>query len=57
MAYSDSAQKILGIKPAASSPEQQRYARESIAAHQKSMAAMKKCGAPPEQPVKPAYMR
>ena len=57
MAYSDSAQKILGIKAAASSPEQQKYARESIAAHQKSMAAMKKCGAPPEQPVKPAYMR
>lgn len=57
MAYSDSAQKILGIKATASSPEQQQYARESIAAHQKSMAAMKKCGAPPEHPVKPAYMR
>ena len=57
MVYTDSAQKILGIKAVQSTPEQQKYARVSIAANEKHNAALKKCGAPPEHPVKPMYMR
>ena len=57
MVYVDSANKVLGITPPQSSAEQRQYANQTIAAHKKSMAAMKKCGAPPEHPVKPAYMR
>lgn len=57
MVYADSMQKVLGLKAMQATPEQQQYANQSIASHKKMMAAMKKCGAPPEMPVKPAYMR
>jgi len=57
MAYVDSAQKAVGIQPPKNGAEQQQYAKDVMAAHKKSQAAMKKCGVPPEAPIKPAYVR
>ena len=58
MAYADSIQKIMGIKmsPQASA-DGAKYARDLQASQEKARVAQKKCGLPPEEPIKPAYVR